>query len=397
LTKQKLELAAAGSTARPSADSGTAGDPHRRVTWVSGQLSLHTLVTTRLSECWIHTGDIADALGVAGPPKRTPIGWEVTGTNASLSFVVTDGTANVSFTSGIPGVVGGSSGSTGAGGATTPGGAVVNGPIKVIPPIAPPTPVPAPSPTPPTLVPNPAPPVDVPSASDAQTIARALLDKLGVLASQNWTTAVNENDGVAVSCPAGVPCPTVPTQVSEQMVTFSLVLDGVPVAGVDWSVTIGAHRRVESLNGQWATPAAVGTYALRPTASVFADLQKGTARFGGPVPMMAMAGVDSVGAPAQVISPNPASVPAVTVHITGVALGITRWNAYSPGQSVSDLVPTYRFHAHVDGGTSYDIEVLALEPGAVTFTNPIPKPGPGPIAVEPAPAPLPPDSVVVSP
>ncbi len=41
-----------------------AGDPHQRVTWVSGQLSLHTLAATRLSECWIHTGDIASALGV---------------------------------------------------------------------------------------------------------------------------------------------------------------------------------------------------------------------------------------------------------------------------------------------------------------------------------------------
>ncbi len=41
-----------------------AGDPHRRVTWVSGQLSLHTLTATRLSECWIHTGDIASALDV---------------------------------------------------------------------------------------------------------------------------------------------------------------------------------------------------------------------------------------------------------------------------------------------------------------------------------------------
>jgi uncharacterized protein (TIGR03084 family) len=44
------------------------GDPHRRVTWVSGQLSLQTLATTRLSECWIHTGDIAAALGVVLAP-----------------------------------------------------------------------------------------------------------------------------------------------------------------------------------------------------------------------------------------------------------------------------------------------------------------------------------------
>ena len=45
-----------------------AGDPHRRVTWVAGKLSLQTLAATRLSECWIHTGDIASALGIALPP-----------------------------------------------------------------------------------------------------------------------------------------------------------------------------------------------------------------------------------------------------------------------------------------------------------------------------------------
>jgi uncharacterized protein (TIGR03084 family) len=42
-----------------------AGDPHTRVTWVAGKLSLQTLATTRLSECWIHTDDIAGALGIA--------------------------------------------------------------------------------------------------------------------------------------------------------------------------------------------------------------------------------------------------------------------------------------------------------------------------------------------
>jgi uncharacterized protein (TIGR03084 family) len=45
-----------------------AGDPHRRVTWISGQLSLQTLATTRLSECWIHTGDIASARGIELQP-----------------------------------------------------------------------------------------------------------------------------------------------------------------------------------------------------------------------------------------------------------------------------------------------------------------------------------------
>ncbi|MGH9111758.1 MAG: maleylpyruvate isomerase family mycothiol-dependent enzyme [Acidimicrobiales bacterium] len=49
----------------------SAGDPHRRVTWVAGELSVRTLATTRLAETWIHTGDVADGLGaVTGPADR---------------------------------------------------------------------------------------------------------------------------------------------------------------------------------------------------------------------------------------------------------------------------------------------------------------------------------------
>jgi len=40
-----------------------------RVPWVVGELSARALATTRLSETWIHTGDIADALGVEVPPS----------------------------------------------------------------------------------------------------------------------------------------------------------------------------------------------------------------------------------------------------------------------------------------------------------------------------------------
>jgi uncharacterized protein (TIGR03084 family) len=43
-------------------------DPHTRVDWVAGTLSARTLASTRLSECWIHTGDVAGALGVEHPP-----------------------------------------------------------------------------------------------------------------------------------------------------------------------------------------------------------------------------------------------------------------------------------------------------------------------------------------
>jgi uncharacterized protein (TIGR03084 family) len=43
-------------------------DPHERVEWVAGQLSARTLTITRLAETWIHTGDVADALGVTLVP-----------------------------------------------------------------------------------------------------------------------------------------------------------------------------------------------------------------------------------------------------------------------------------------------------------------------------------------
>jgi len=49
-------------------DALATSDPHRRVRWVSGQLSTQTLATTRLAECWIHTGDVAEALDVAQEP-----------------------------------------------------------------------------------------------------------------------------------------------------------------------------------------------------------------------------------------------------------------------------------------------------------------------------------------
>jgi uncharacterized protein (TIGR03084 family) len=38
--------------------------PGDRLTWVAGELAARTLGTTRLAETWIHTGDIADGLGV---------------------------------------------------------------------------------------------------------------------------------------------------------------------------------------------------------------------------------------------------------------------------------------------------------------------------------------------
>jgi uncharacterized protein (TIGR03084 family) len=49
-------------------DAFEAGDLSRQVTWVVGELSARTLASTRLAECWIHTGDIAFGLGVELEP-----------------------------------------------------------------------------------------------------------------------------------------------------------------------------------------------------------------------------------------------------------------------------------------------------------------------------------------
>jgi uncharacterized protein (TIGR03084 family) len=49
-------------------DAFDACDLHERVVWVAGQLSARTLATTRLAETWIHTGDVADALGTSLAP-----------------------------------------------------------------------------------------------------------------------------------------------------------------------------------------------------------------------------------------------------------------------------------------------------------------------------------------
>jgi uncharacterized protein (TIGR03084 family) len=42
--------------------------PGDRVTWVAGGLAARTLGTTRLAETWIHSGDVADGLGIGLVP-----------------------------------------------------------------------------------------------------------------------------------------------------------------------------------------------------------------------------------------------------------------------------------------------------------------------------------------
>jgi uncharacterized protein (TIGR03084 family) len=55
--------------ARQLLDVLDAMDLSTRVTWVAGELAARSLATTRLAETWIHTGDVADALGVPLPPS----------------------------------------------------------------------------------------------------------------------------------------------------------------------------------------------------------------------------------------------------------------------------------------------------------------------------------------
>ncbi len=375
----RLDLASGGRASSPLAKSeGSAIFPERPSKYVlDARLSDlgGSAVVWRMKAHSLHATEVqrfATVLDVAGSPTRTSGGWEVRSATAIVSFVVSTATVEVSYASGVPGAVGGSGG---AAGTATPPGAVVNGGLKVAPAPAP-SPVPAPLPRP-AIVPEPAAPVDVPSATDATTIARRLLDRLGVLDGQDWSSAVNESGGIAVSCAVGAPCPTGPPVVSARTVTFALVRDGTRVDGADWSVTIGEHQRIASLDGEWASPTAIGSYPLRSSRAVFADLQHGRATYAGPQPMAAATGALVAGAPTI------AMMPLVTVRVTGVALGIARWDAYDDGHAAVDLVPTYRFHTRNGANSSYDIEVLALDPGVITFTGP--SPGPGPLPSQPNP------------
>jgi uncharacterized protein (TIGR03084 family) len=46
-------------------DALARADPRERLPWVTNTLTPATLATTRLAEAWIHTGDIAEALGIS--------------------------------------------------------------------------------------------------------------------------------------------------------------------------------------------------------------------------------------------------------------------------------------------------------------------------------------------
>ena len=318
-------------------------------------------------------------LGMHGSALHTGTSWELRNGDAVLTVSTNGGTTVVDYSTtggavSVPGSAGG--GSTGSAGSANPGSDNQSTGISAPPTISPIAPPPTAAPT------SVATPVDVPSADDAVGIAQSLLDGIGVLSGQHWSHDVSDAGGVAVSCTAGTACTPTPAAITARVVTYELVVNGVNVPGVSWSVTIGEHRRIESLSGTWAHPESAGTYPLRSTLNVFDDLRAGNARYVGPQPLSAIA------VPGALATPG--SVPAIVVHITGVSLGLAPWDGVDTVQPVVYLVPTYRFRARVTGGTPYDIELLALDPGRVSFVTSRPPGGPSGGVVPPhAPTPLP--------
>ncbi len=304
----------------------------------------------------VTTGDLlamSSALGMHATPLRTETGWELRDGEALLT-VSTNRVTTVDFTR--TGGTGSSPGSVGSGSAGGAGSGTSNTGNPSVPPATSPSTTLPRETVPSSTLPA---PVDVPSADDAVNTARVLLSSLGLLNGQQWSHGVSDVGGIAVSCRPDTECNPTPSPVTARMVTYDLAVNGVQVPSVSWSVTIGEHRRVESVSGTWAQLASVGTYALRSTQNVFDDLQSGHAQYVGPQPLAATAQLTAT-----------TVTTAIEVHVTGVALGLARWEGVSDTQTVAYLVPTYRFHAKVAGGSPYDIELLALDPASFAIVAP---------------------------
>ena len=144
----------------------------------------------------VTTGDLLamrNALGMHATPLRTETGWELRDGEALLT-VTTNRVTTVDFTStggasSIPGSVGsGSAGGVGGGTSNT-------GNPSVPPATSSSTTLPRET-VPSSTLPA---PVDVPRADDAVNTAQVLLNGLGVLNGQQWSHAVSDVGGIAVS------------------------------------------------------------------------------------------------------------------------------------------------------------------------------------------------------
>ena len=392
LPKLSLTTAAVGSAADAARAPGAL--PIRPTSYVFDG-ALPDLGTTAPVYRWTaHTVNLAEverlahALGIDATATTTPDGFQATDGTTTLTVSVANGSTSVSSFLGGPNAVSGgssgsSSGSSGAGSAgaegTNPAGSVESPPLE---PTQPPLPPDAQT----TLPLRRTPPVDVPSAHDAEKIAHDLLDGAGLLGDAQWTSEVTNSGGIAVSCAVGQTCSAAPEQVSARDVTFTLSVDGVRVEGISWTVTIGERSRIESVSGDWGSAVVVGPYALRSTTAAFDALQHGDSTNGGPEPLAGEVPVKAQDTPATLptvvdpVAPDPSAPDPVTVHVTGVSLGLARWDAVDGDQNVVDLVPIYVFHTGVADG-SYDITELALDPAAIDFAKPIVHPVPIPVPI----------------
>jgi hypothetical protein len=342
---------------------------------------------------------IAAALGLHAAPTRTDWGYEVRDGDALLNVETVSGATWIDYSStgnaGGDASGGSSAGSSGSGSSEPSKGA------RDVPPDAPDSPVADEPPAPPVPVPTVPPPVDVPNDDDAVQIAQSVLDDLGVLDDQQWAHDVTgTSTDIAVACASDAPCPEpAPAPVYRRIVTFDLVIDGIRVPGVEWNVDVGSHGTVEALSGTWARPEPAGTYSLRSTNAVFDDLQNGRAQYVGVQPLAASSGGEER-SDADAIEPGviaePRTVDPPETRISGVTLGIARWDGTDGDRPVVYLVPTYRFRAgRFDAGrgdTRYDIELLALAPTGFTIAEPTgddPKIGVPPREVVTLPAPAP--------
>jgi hypothetical protein len=77
--------------------------------------------------------------------------------------------------------------------------------------------------------------------------------------------------------------------------------------------------------------------------------------------------VPAIEAPGASVTPG--SLPAVVVHITSVSLGMAPLDGMEKTQPVVYLLPTYRFQAHVAGGSPYEIELLTPDPATFSFVS----------------------------
>jgi hypothetical protein len=399
----KLLLAKAGARVGAADAAGPAMMPERLANYVLDG-TLPDLGTQAVVYRWTaHAVDLAavnrlaDALGIAAAATATADGFTATDADATLTVTTNYGATQISY------YPGGNNSVDGSGGGTSGSSTGGEKPVTTDPAV--------------TLPEKLTPPVDVPSADEAEGIARALLDRMGVLDGQEWDVKVNDSGGIAVTCAVGEDCSGVPQQVTSRDVSFSLVIDGTPVSGIGWNVTVGERNSIQSVYGEWGSAVVLGTYDLRSTADAFTALKRGDTNYGGREPMA----VDDVPVKAQTepatavdkpavdtpavddptlvdpvppVSEPPVSEPPVStpvqpidIHVTGVSLGRARWDAVDGDHNVIDIVPTYVFHTTVDGAAS-DVEELALDPAAIDFAKPItPVPQPGKLTPEPAPAP----------